>query len=206
MEAERAAYGGGASAEAHPQLSAGSSGAAVGELQGKLKSAVDEAKLEVSGRFDSHTEEVVKRFQVQSGLRPDGTVGPDTWAALDSVMGGTQLAGETLSRISAAAREAESLYDSGDYQGALDKYVGVYADSATAHKARRGGLVYDIAECHHRLNHFPEAISFYEEVMSLPGAGTEMAGSAAQNLRRARLGEPFEGEAAMQAERAAFAP
>jgi peptidoglycan hydrolase-like protein with peptidoglycan-binding domain len=206
LEAGRAAYDGGASAEAHPQLSAGSRGAAVGELQGKLNSSVDEAKLEVSGRFDSHTEEVVKRFQVQSGLRPDGTVGPDTWGALDSVMGGTALTGETASRVSAAAREAEDLYDKGDYQGALDKFMGVYADSAVGHKARRGGLVYDIAECHHRLNHFAEAISFYEEVMSLPGGETAMAGSAAENVRRARLGEPFQGEKEMQAERAAFAP
>ena len=86
----------------HPQLSEGATGPAVKELQEKLGRAVDEAKLVASGRFDAHTDEVVKRFQVQARLRPDGIVGPDTWGALDSVMGGTELTGDKLSQIRAA--------------------------------------------------------------------------------------------------------
>src|SRR5205807_9640351 len=78
-------------AAGHPQLSGGSGGPAVSELQQKLNLAVAEAKLPVTGNFDSRTTQVVERFQTRSGLEPDGIVGPDTWTALDAVAGGQQI-------------------------------------------------------------------------------------------------------------------
>ena len=176
------------------------------ELQEKLSAVVAEGKLKVSGRFESHTEEVVKRVQVEAGLRPDGIVGPDTWGALDSLRGGSEVAGATLARLQALRTEGDTLFDAGDFQGAQAKYMSIYSDPAAAHKGARGGLVYSIASCQHHLGHFPEAISFYEEVMGLPAVGAELGGSAAENLRRARLQQPFQSAKEMEAERAAFAP
>ena len=194
-----------AAAAPHPQLSIGASGPAVSELQEKLSLVVAEAKLNVTGHFDSHTDEVVKRFQVQSALKPDGIAGPHTWAALDSLRGGTEVGEEDQTRLVAAVREANALFDAGNVEGALADYMVIYSDKVAAHKAARGGLVFNIAGCHHRLGHFSEAISFYEEAMGLPGVGADVGGSAAENLRRARLHQPYQGTKEMEAERAAFA-
>src|SRR6202011_1574701 len=145
MEAERAAFAGEASPAAHPVLTAGAKEPAGAGPQEKLNTVVSEAKVVVNSRFDSHTTEVVKRFQVQSGLRPDGIVGNDTWGALDSMRGGTELSGEDLARVSALALEAEALFAAGDFPGALDKNMSVYSDPAAAHKAARSPVVYNIA-------------------------------------------------------------
>jgi hypothetical protein len=205
MVAERAAFAG-EPAPPHPQLSMGDSGTAVSELQEKLHRAIDEPKVEVTSHFDGATDADVKRFQVQSGLRPDGIVGVDTWGALDSVFGGAKLSGDDMARLTALRDDAEASFDGGDFAAALPKYMKIYGDPAGAHKAMRRGLAYDIAACHHHLGQFAEAISFYQEVMGLPGVGAEVAGSAAENLRRARLQEPFQSQEEMAAERAAYAP
>src|SRR5260370_85947 len=152
MEAERTAFAGGAGPAPHPQLSVGARGPAVSELQEKLSVVVAESKLRVSGRFDSHTEEVVKRFQVEAGLRPDGIVGPDTWGALDSLRGGTEVAGVTLARLQALRTEGDVQFDAGDFQGALTKYMSIYSDPAAAHKGARGGLGSDIDTSQHHLH------------------------------------------------------
>src|SRR5207302_7183214 len=91
---------------AHPPLSAGSGGPQVSELQQRLNLAVAEARLPVTGNFDSRTKQVVGRFQTRSGLEPDGTVGPDTWAALDAVTGGQQISPEEEARMEAQVRAA----------------------------------------------------------------------------------------------------
>ena len=158
----------------------------------------------MTSQFDGPTEEVVKRFQVQAGLRPDGIVGPDTWAALDSVMGGTALTEPEQKRLETMLTDGGSLVGQGDFEGALAKFMALYADPAMAHKAL-GGLVYNIALCHHRLLHWAEAISFYEQVMATPGVGARLGGAAAENLRRARLQQPYQDIKQMEEERAAFA-
>src|SRR5207253_10411475 len=112
-----------AAAVPHPQLSIGASGPAVSELQEKLSLVVAEAKLNVTGHFDSHTDEVVKRFQVQSALKPDGIAGPHTWAALDSLRGGTEINAADQTRLEAPVREAKDRKDAGKGEGAIAGYM-----------------------------------------------------------------------------------
>src|SRR5207244_6920148 len=102
-----------AAAAPHPQLSIGASGQAVSELQEKLSLVVAEAKLNVTGHFDSHTEEVVKRFQVQAALKPDGIAGPHTWAALDSLRGGIEINAAELGRAAGGVGGSNALFDAG---------------------------------------------------------------------------------------------
>jgi hypothetical protein len=59
----------------HHFMAKGRKGDEVRELQGLLK-------VEATGVFDDATELAVKEFQTKSGLRPDGTVGQETWGAL----------------------------------------------------------------------------------------------------------------------------
>lgn len=61
---------------AKPQLKLGSKGNYVRELQRKLGVTVD-------GDFGPVTEKAVNAFKIKRGLKPDGIVGPNTWAALD---------------------------------------------------------------------------------------------------------------------------
>jgi lysozyme len=61
-----------------PILRMGSSGDAVSALQTKLGITAD-------GAFGTHTDAVVKQFQTNNGLAPDGIVGPQTWAKLEAV-------------------------------------------------------------------------------------------------------------------------
>ncbi|MBO1347919.1 MAG: peptidoglycan-binding protein [Hormoscilla sp. GUM202] len=56
----------------------------VTDLQDKLKKAgVLAAEVPSDGRFDSQTEDAVKRLQQDNGLIVDGIVGPDTWSVLN---------------------------------------------------------------------------------------------------------------------------
>lgn len=42
-------------------------------------------KLETDCRFGPNTETAVRAFQLENGLRPDGVIGPKTWAELDDL-------------------------------------------------------------------------------------------------------------------------
>ncbi|MFQ6229418.1 peptidoglycan-binding domain-containing protein [Nocardia sp. NPDC002869] len=68
-------------AEEGPILAMGSTGTCVDTVQGVLGVKVD-------GIYGSATVEAVRRFQRDAGLRDDGMVGPETWAALDTQFGG----------------------------------------------------------------------------------------------------------------------
>jgi outer membrane protein OmpA-like peptidoglycan-associated protein len=70
---------------AHPVISAGSSGAAVEDLQRRLNQAGATQPLAVDGLFGQGTQRAVISFQQSQGLAPDGIVGPKTWAAFDAV-------------------------------------------------------------------------------------------------------------------------
>ena len=63
-----------------PTLRRGCSGAAVAGLQARLQAAGFD--LVADGIFGRITLRCVRAFQRQSGLAPDGVVGPLTWAAL----------------------------------------------------------------------------------------------------------------------------
>jgi putative chitinase len=72
--------GGGAGLPESPVLKKGASGNAVHDLQTLLLQAG--FRTLVDGDFGKHTEDAVKEFQRHRGLRIDGEVGPNTWAAL----------------------------------------------------------------------------------------------------------------------------
>lgn len=65
-----------------PQLTLGSRGAAVGELQ-TLLNALGYVAGPVDGIFGEQTLNALMNFQHDSGLDMDGIVGPLTWATLD---------------------------------------------------------------------------------------------------------------------------
>jgi hypothetical protein len=68
-------------AQNRPTLRRGARGDLVKEIQRK----VGVAAANVDGIFGPGTEAAVRQFQRDRGMVPDGIVGPQTWAALDSV-------------------------------------------------------------------------------------------------------------------------
>jgi peptidoglycan hydrolase-like protein with peptidoglycan-binding domain len=58
-----------------PTLRRGAAGDLVEKVQAKVG-------MSVSGVFDGSTEALVRQFQRDQGLVPDGIIGPRTWAAL----------------------------------------------------------------------------------------------------------------------------
>ncbi len=75
----------GALAESDPTLVEGDTGSAVKMLQTRLN--VWGAHVTVDGNFGASTLVAVKAFQTAHKLRADGTVGPQTWAALNQKPG-----------------------------------------------------------------------------------------------------------------------
>jgi putative chitinase len=69
-----------ASAASNPILRKGDEGDDVTELQNDL--IADGFKVFADGDFGEHTEEAVIAFQTGKGLKADGVVGAETWAAL----------------------------------------------------------------------------------------------------------------------------
>lgn len=66
-------------------LRKGDSGSDVEELQLKLRDIYPNYKLEADGIFGGATESVVRCFQGDHGLTPDGIVGAKTWSKLDEM-------------------------------------------------------------------------------------------------------------------------
>lgn len=66
---------------AYQRVAYGSSGPAVKTVQGNLR-ALGYYTADVEGKFGYSTYEAVKAFQTDRGLKVDGVVGPQTWAAL----------------------------------------------------------------------------------------------------------------------------
>jgi peptidoglycan hydrolase-like protein with peptidoglycan-binding domain len=64
-------------------LRRGANGTLVERLQAALRAPVD-------GRFGAGTEAMVRAFQREKGLVPDGIVGPKTWAAIEAALGPIQ--------------------------------------------------------------------------------------------------------------------
>lgn len=67
-----------------PTLNPWEQGFAVEELQSLLYAHGFDLKID--GDFGGTTEQIVRRFQLQQGLRSDGVVGPATWSALKSTV------------------------------------------------------------------------------------------------------------------------
>lgn len=67
----------------YPTIRIGSTGDAVKRLQAALNRHGAEPQLVVDGGFGVRTDIAVRDFQTRSGLKPDGSVGPLTWRALE---------------------------------------------------------------------------------------------------------------------------
>lgn len=72
-----AAESSGTAVAAQPTLMLGMRGDAVSALQTKLG-------IDADGVFGNHTLAVVKQYQINNNLAPDGVVGPQTWAKLEA--------------------------------------------------------------------------------------------------------------------------
>lgn len=72
-----AAESSGTQVAAQPTLMLGMRGDAVSALQTKLG-------IDADGVFGNHTLAVVKQYQINNNLAPDGVVGPQTWAKLEA--------------------------------------------------------------------------------------------------------------------------
>lgn len=71
-----------------PMIRNGSVGEYVMEAQNKLiEAGYDLGRSGADGKFGAKTVAAVKAFQKSKGLKADGIVGKDTWAALDAVSG-----------------------------------------------------------------------------------------------------------------------
>jgi zinc D-Ala-D-Ala carboxypeptidase len=68
---------------AEPELSVGSTGAAVKQAQCQLNSVLDRHVV-VDGDFGSATKSATIAFQQCAGLSADGIIGDNTWTALDN--------------------------------------------------------------------------------------------------------------------------
>jgi len=71
-----------------PTLKLGDEGIFVNNLQTILNMLGYLETEQITSVFDFKTEHAVKSFQSNWGLRVDGIVGDQTWAALDAAMGG----------------------------------------------------------------------------------------------------------------------
>src|SRR6266545_2786243 len=63
-------------------LRRGSAGEPVRDVQRRLAAVGYSTAGDDPGVFGAATQEAVRKFQEQRGLRSDGDVGPETWAAL----------------------------------------------------------------------------------------------------------------------------
>ena len=80
--------GGGDEPVTKPTIRRGDNGPYVKECQNDLISlGYDVGKTGADGIFGKNTESAVVAFQANKGLKADGIVGPDTWAALDEAVG-----------------------------------------------------------------------------------------------------------------------
>ena len=73
--------------ETKPTIKRGSSGSYVVQLQETLIHLMyDVGKTGADGKFGKNTESAVVAFQANNGLKADGIVGAETWAALDAAV------------------------------------------------------------------------------------------------------------------------
>ena len=123
-----------------PVLSLGDEGEAVKVVQRQLRVAVD-------GRFGPRTRQAVQRLQAAAGLKPDGVVGPLTWAALESARtGGGGARGRpvlSLGATGAAVTEAQRALTRRGFRVGADGVFGARTAAAVTAFQRERGLTAD---------------------------------------------------------------
>lgn len=100
--------------DSYPTLRSGSSGAAVKDLQTRLKAAGRYTDA-IDGKFGPNTLNAVKSFQRSVGLTVDGVVGPRTWGALVSrdLNGTTLRSGQESNQVKILQRSLNAFLGSG---------------------------------------------------------------------------------------------
>lgn len=98
----------------YPTLRSGSSGAAVKDLQTRLKAAGRYSDA-IDGKFGPNTLNAVKAFQRSVGLTVDGVVGPRTWGALIArdLNGTTLKSGQDSNQVKILQRSLNAFLGSG---------------------------------------------------------------------------------------------
>jgi peptidoglycan hydrolase-like protein with peptidoglycan-binding domain len=124
-----------------PQLSYGSTGDAVKELQKLLNHWG--CHLTIDGQFGAKTLSAVKAYQKRVFLTADGIVGNNTWQALYSGAPVNMPTLKTGSQGQAVMTLQTVLRQTGDYQGSVDGIFGPITDAAVRKFQARAGLVAD---------------------------------------------------------------
>ena len=124
-----------------PVLALGAQGEAVKVLQRHLRVTVD-------GRFGTRTRQAVQRLQAAAGLKPDGVVGPLTWAALGSARssGGGAARGRAVLSVGAtgpAVTDAQRRLTRQGFRVKADGVFGARTAAAVAAFQRQRGLAPD---------------------------------------------------------------
>ncbi len=103
-----------------PLIQEGSTGEDVKDLQIVLNATVANPNLVIDGIFGAKTKEAVIAFQNQNNLTPDGIVGPQTWAIVDTI--------ETVEREPGNLPTLR-LGDTGEYVAFLQKRLNIWGTS-----------------------------------------------------------------------------
>lgn len=176
--------------EGRKTVGPGDNGDSVALVQARLYAAIGEPEPHALGFFDDATEAAVKRFQGERQLSEDGTVGPQTWAALDAVAGDRVPVDEVeLEELRQKKIAADKLLADADFPGAEGAYKELYANRHVP-PIMRFGITRGLGTCAQGQQRFDEAIVLYQEYLDLPGLAADERADGLQRLRESRLGEP----------------
>lgn len=169
-----------------PLLALGSRAPEMRELRLDLNAAgAADPELPYSGPFDAAVHEAVVWFQQEKGLGVDGAVGPQTWAALDTISGSRVHSTAEWPAIDAKKVAASTLLHAGKHAEAKPLYEELYFDPKFP-PSLRGGTTMGLAECHHALGAFDQALSLYAESLEYPDQVEIRRRSVLQRMRECR--------------------
>ena len=176
--------------DGHRTLYAGCRGPDVREVQMKLNAAgAADPALDTNGEFGSKTSTAVVKFQKDKGLLADGVVGPQTWAALDTVSGDRAPDQEHLAALDALEAEAVALRRAEQWDAALAAFWELYIHPKAGPEYRATGCS-GLGTCYHAKGEFDKAISYYDEYLDIPAETYMTRRTALERIKQCRQGKP----------------
>lgn len=176
-----------------PTLRQGARGAAVGELQLRLR-AIPGLAVQVDGIFGAETRSALVRFQEAHRLSADGVAGRRTWETLVPLSGGPPLDDAQQARIREIHGRALKQFKNGDFAGSLKVMKALYSDPIMVDKPElRAQVAWIIGGDHHHLREFRAALEWYtESIISSPFALelNDLLPVGLERIREARLELP----------------